>query len=395
MLALLAVASGLQLALPAAGSGAHYAGSHALVRSDSGRRHAETIVSLEFDHAFSDALPGVELAASHKMAVTLFAMSGRVGLPGYMTYAELLALQAQGDEVGGHTIDHQDLSQLSAAAQRHEICDDRTALQQAGLDVTDFAYPYGHLNGATPAIVRGCGYESARGAGGLTSQGGCYGNCPPVETIAPQDPYLTRTVNSIIASTSLSTLERYVTRAQQYGGGWLQIVFHQVCDGCDLYSVSEPTLATFLTWLAARESTGIRVETVRQVIETPFLPAPVRVRVGSRPSTRLRPSERCPRAPITATCSISPAPRRSLHVRAGSALSVTTAAQAGRVQLQLGAHTRRITLRRALRADDPDGLRWTLPRSAQLRRGAATLLVSFPLGLAEYRLELVVTLPRR
>ena len=147
-----------------------------------------TIVSLEFDHALSDALPGVELANSLGMKVTLFALSGRIGLPGYMTVAQLQQLQDQGDEIGGHTIDHKDLSQLPRAAQRHEICGDRAALEADGLDVTDFAYPYGHFNAATPGIVRSCGYQSARGAGGLASPGGCYGPCRPSRASPPRIP---------------------------------------------------------------------------------------------------------------------------------------------------------------------------------------------------------------
>ena len=212
---------------------------------------ARTIVSLEFDHAFTDQLPAVQTANSYGMKVTLFAMSGRLGMTGYMTAAQLLALQSQGNEVGGHTINHPDLAKLSPAAQRYEICDDRAALEVDGFDVTDFAYPYGYLNRYTPGIVRGCGYGSARIAGGLGAHGGCPNPCPPAETIPPRNPFQTRTVNSVMKTTSLAMIENYVTTAERSGGGWVQIVFHYVCDGCDPYSVSASTLDRFLAWLAA------------------------------------------------------------------------------------------------------------------------------------------------
>jgi peptidoglycan/xylan/chitin deacetylase (PgdA/CDA1 family) len=99
-----------------------------LPRPHAGTR-GPTIVSVEFDHAFSDQQAAVQLANSHGIKVTVFAMSGRIGLPGYMTAAQLRQLQAQGNEIGGHTINHEDLSQLSVAAQRWEICDDRIALE--------------------------------------------------------------------------------------------------------------------------------------------------------------------------------------------------------------------------------------------------------------------------
>jgi peptidoglycan/xylan/chitin deacetylase (PgdA/CDA1 family) len=228
--------------------------------------HQRTIVSLEFDHAFSNALPAVQIANQHGMKVTLFAMSGRVGHDGYMTAQQLLALQAQGNEIGGHTIDHPDLSRLDPAAQRHEICDDRTALQAAGLRVTDFSYPYGYLGPATPSIVRSCGYQSARLAGGLGRGSDCGGPCPWVEKIPPPRPFRTRAESSVQQGTTLKTLERYVVRAEQAGGGWVQIVFHQVCDGCDRYSISESRFGRFVAWLARRRSNGTTARTVRRVI---------------------------------------------------------------------------------------------------------------------------------
>lgn len=345
-----------------------------------GAAAAPTVVSLEFDHAFSDAAQGVALAASHGMPVTLFAISGRVGSPGYMTYAQLLTLQGQGDEIGGHTIDHPELATLPPAAQQHEICTDRAALQAAGLDVTDFAYPYGDFGAATPGIVRGCGYESARIAGGLGPRGGCHRPCPAVETIAPRRVYATRTPSSIVDTDSPATLRGYVEAAQRAGGGWLQLVFHHVCDRCDTYAVSEPTLAAFLSWLAARD--GIRVETVRQVIETPFRPGPIRVRAGSGRVVSVRAAVGCPRAPGTATCAAVRGVRPGIVV-AGAGSTVTIAAPAGASRLRLRGP------RIGWWAVSAGATRWRIRMPDRPSTREATLLVSFPLGTAKYRLRFV------
>lgn len=227
--------------------------------------HQRTIVSLEFDHAFANALPAVQTANQHGMKVTLFAMSGRVGSAGYMTAQQLLALQAQGNEIGGHTIDHPDLSRLDPATQRREICDDRTALEAAGLRVTDFSYPFGYFAPATPRIVRSCGYQSARIAGGLGPGSDCGGPCPWAEKIPPRSRFRTRAETSVQRSTTLATLKRYVVRAEE-GGGWVQIVFHQVCESCDRYSTRESRFERFVTWLARRRTHGTSVRTVRRVI---------------------------------------------------------------------------------------------------------------------------------
>lgn len=340
------------------------------------RGYARTIVSLEFDHAFTDQLPAIEMANRHGMKVTLFAMSGRLGMTSYMTAAQLLGLQAQGNEIGGHTIDHPDLAELSSAAQRREICGDRTALEADGFDVTDFAYPYGYFNAQTPGIVRSCGYESARIAGGLGARGGCPNPCPPAETIPPRNPFQTRTVNSVMKTTSLSTIESYVVAAERSGGGWVQIVFHYVCDGCDPYSVSAPTLDRFVAWLSIRARLGTTVETVRQVINTPFIPAPVSVRVGTRRAIRLRAGEICPATPVTARCTrVSPAPV-AVRLAPGSSLVVMTGSPSKRVML--GSHN--------LRRLDAAGRRWKLTIRHPLAGARHTVTVTYPLGTATYRL---------
>jgi peptidoglycan/xylan/chitin deacetylase (PgdA/CDA1 family) len=349
-----------------------------------GPASARTVVSLEFDHATSDQLPGIALAAGHGMHVTVFALSGRVGTPGYMTVAQLQALQAAGNEIGGHTIDHPDLSKLSPAAQRQEICGDRQALEADGLDVTDFAYPYGHFDTATPGIVRGCGYDSARGTGGLASPDGCYGTCPAVESIPPANPFDTRTVDSVLDTTPLATLERYVAHAEQSRGGWVQIVFHHVCDRCDQYAVSQPTLAAFLAWLAPRSARGTVVETVREVIQTPFRPSAVwSLRPAAAPS-RMLADRRCPATPVNAVCAAVPGRSKttSIPVRATGAVWLATSASAISVRL-LARGAKPVSGRRTRRRR-----LWTLSVGTA-RRGAATIAVTYPLGVAYYPVRLV------
>jgi peptidoglycan/xylan/chitin deacetylase (PgdA/CDA1 family) len=344
-----------------------------------------TIVSLEFDHATSDDMIGAQLAAAHGMKVTMFALSGRIGSPGYMTLGELLALQARGDEIGGHTIDHPDLAQLPAAAQRHEICDDRAALERDGLDVTDFAYPYGYYNGATIGIVRACGYQSARTAGGVGPHGGCVHRCPFAETIPPRDPFRTRAASSTLETTGIATIEGYVTEAERHGGGWVQIVFHHVCDQCDTYSISPQKLAVFLAWLARRSAIGTKVQTVRQVINTPFRPARIRARIGSGPDVGLTSARSCPRTPVSAPCSVAPGVRpQPLTASRPARLVVLTARNATRVELL---RRRRSPLRLTPSHGQP--LRWSVELPASDLRGSATIEVTYPLGRAYYRIVLL------
>jgi hypothetical protein len=87
------------------------------------------------------------------------------------------------------------------------------------------------------------------------------------EAIPPQNIWEIRTIPSIRAWHTLADLESIVTRAEASGGGWVPIVLHHVCEGCDPegYSTSPSVLSAFLAWLAPRSSTGTYVRTMRDV----------------------------------------------------------------------------------------------------------------------------------
>jgi len=227
-----------------------------------------TIVSLEFDDAWSNATLALPLLEANGLHATFFVNSGFLGRSGRLTLADAHTLAAAGNEIAGHTVDHPHLTTLSAADQMHEICDDRNALLDDGFAVTDFAYPYGQFDATAARIVTQCGYNSGRGIGGI----GCSG-CPNAESMPPRDLYGTRTAPGVMATSTLDVLQGDVTRAEQSGGGWVQIVFHQICDGCGTYGVTRDELAQFLAWLAARAAQGTTTATVADGIGGPVKPA--------------------------------------------------------------------------------------------------------------------------
>lgn len=227
--------------------------------------HPPVVVSLTFDDANADQYQTRALLADHAMHATFFVNSGRLGLSGYMTQAQLAGLQSDGNEIGGHTVSHADLPTLDADEQKRQVCNDRVALLNQGFTVGNFAYPYGDANLTTKQIVASCGYNSARGVGDVVSPGTCDG-CPYAEQVPPADLYRTDTPDSVKLATTLDVIQGYVTQAETHGGGWVQLVLHHVCDGCDPYSVSPATLASFLDWLAPRAASGTTVKTVREVV---------------------------------------------------------------------------------------------------------------------------------
>jgi hypothetical protein len=46
----------------------------------------------------------------------------------------------------------------------------------------------------------------------------------------------------------VATIEGYVISAEQNGGGWVQLTFHHICNGCDVYSIPVTTMQSLLDW---------------------------------------------------------------------------------------------------------------------------------------------------
>lgn len=232
-----------------------------------------TVVSLNFDDETADQLAARPILEQRGLKATFVINSGRVGTSSYyMTAADIQAIQAAGHEIAGHTIDHVDLRPLSSADLQRQICDDRAALLALGLNVNDFAYPYGDYNAGVQAAVRACGYRSARSLGGIACA-----NCAAAESVPPADPFAIRTPALYPAATALADMERTVTDAENAGGGWVPIVIHRVCDGCAPDAISPADLASFADFLLSRAVNGVAVRTMSEVLSsggTPDNPTP-------------------------------------------------------------------------------------------------------------------------
>ena len=233
---------------------------------------AQTIVSLTFDDGIATQNQIRPVLASHGMHGTFYIIDGFVGANSYyMTWPDVDALNADGNEIGGHTVDHQRLPDLTPDQQRHEVCDDAAALRSHGYTVTDFAYPYG-AGSTQPAVLAAladCGYLSARKLGDLRSETCTDSSCPYAESIPPPNPYGVRTPDWLARSFTLADLEGWVTQVEEQGGGWMPIVFHDICDDCAEGSVSLSIFTAFLDWLQPRADNGTVVRTVRDVIGPP------------------------------------------------------------------------------------------------------------------------------
>jgi peptidoglycan/xylan/chitin deacetylase (PgdA/CDA1 family) len=261
----------------------------------------KVIVSLTFDdgvktHYF---LADKRALLPHHMRGTFYNVSGLNEVDEqHMTWAQLTDLNNDGHEIGGHTVDHVSLKGMTDIAhETYEVCQDRQNLIDHGFYPTSFAYPTGAYDAQAESIVQSCGYTTGRAAGGLDVAGDGAGPAY-VETIPPRDPYATRTIYDAPTGTppnvpplTLNHLKSAVTAAAQNGGGWVPLVFHEICSQTydpanysfcisDWGPIELDTLNAFLDWLQTSGQPGgaparTAVETVSEVINGPDTQTPI------------------------------------------------------------------------------------------------------------------------
>ena len=246
----------------------------------------KTVVSLTFDDAYENqGRYGVPLLRSHHMNATFYVITADSDgpYPCCMSWAQLRALQGDGDDIGSHTIHHANLKFAAPDRATREVCGSRLDMLRHGIDdPVSFAYPFGSYDPAAERIVARCGFTNARQGGGISS-GNTTPGPPWAESLPPKDPEAVRTIAVDGASPiRLPDLEKYVTGAAANGGGWLVITFHDVCDAytpdyihcMSTYGpVQDTVLGRFLDWLGrgghpGGAPAGVVVQTMRRAANT-------------------------------------------------------------------------------------------------------------------------------
>ncbi|HEX3785682.1 MAG TPA: polysaccharide deacetylase family protein [Pseudonocardiaceae bacterium] len=222
-------------------------------------------VSLTFDDGNADQMTALPYLQKYHMNGTFYIITGVVGAPNYLTQANIATIASEGNEIGGHTVSHPDLTSVPQDEAMRQICNGRATLASWGYQVTDFAYPYADLNPAVEADVKACGFNSGRGLGDIASSHGCTG-CATAESVPPKDAYDLAAVDEIDSTWSLAQMEQVVTTAEKKGG-WLIFTFHHfgTCGAACDPEITLPLFDSFLSFIQGQESKGVSVKTVHQV----------------------------------------------------------------------------------------------------------------------------------
>jgi len=212
------------------------------------------IISLAFDDGWESYYKnGVPLLNKYGFTSTDYIISGYLGDAGYITKAQVKQLYAMGHEIGSHTVDHPDLTSLSAKKLNTELKNSQATLQTAiGAPVTDFASPYGAYNQTV-----------------LNDIQRYYASHRSVETgfnaKSNFDVYDIK-VQNMVSTTTLAQFQSWVSQAKATNT-WLVLVYHQVDSSLDKAAEPYNTYQSDLdAQLAYIKSSGIPVETVKQAV---------------------------------------------------------------------------------------------------------------------------------
>lgn len=149
-------------------------------------------VVITFDDGFADQMTAFAILQTHRMKATFYIINGGdasqwcigsgrhyndpVQPPGgcgdaYLSWDQVRLLDQSGlITIGGHTLDHENLTTLSPEEQQRQIGESKVGIErELGHPIKHFAYPYGAYNQTSIDVARAAGYVSA-----VTTEPGLY-----------------------------------------------------------------------------------------------------------------------------------------------------------------------------------------------------------------------------
>jgi peptidoglycan/xylan/chitin deacetylase (PgdA/CDA1 family) len=119
-------------------------------------------VAITFDDGCeTDLTVAAPILTQAGFGATFFVTCGKLGTAGYLSFAQLKELSAQGFEIGCHSMTHPYLTDLDESGLRREICDAKIQLEQIiGRPVEHFSCPGGRFDQRVVAMAKEAGYRS-------------------------------------------------------------------------------------------------------------------------------------------------------------------------------------------------------------------------------------------
>jgi len=128
----------------------------------------EKLAIINFDDSWSSQFnSATPILDKYQFKGTFYIICDSIGGKNKMTWEQIHTLQAEGHEIGSHTMGHENLDTISSSAKIHEIVDSKKCIEAEGINVNGFSYPFnsGDDNRETLDLVSN-NYDFARTAGG-------------------------------------------------------------------------------------------------------------------------------------------------------------------------------------------------------------------------------------
>jgi peptidoglycan/xylan/chitin deacetylase (PgdA/CDA1 family) len=118
---------------------------------------ARTVVITLDDGWYDGYTYALPILRSHHMVATFYVIASRIDQTDFLSTTQLRVLVAAGDDIGDHTMDHANLTELGASDLKYEIDVGASRIAQAvGRWPESLAYPSGYQNGIVRAAVAAC-----------------------------------------------------------------------------------------------------------------------------------------------------------------------------------------------------------------------------------------------
>lgn len=221
----------------------------------------EPLVSVTFDDGwesiYSIATP---LLQKYGINSTQYVLSGTFEDQNYLSLKQMMLMKESGHDLACHSVDHSDLTTQEDEDLDFQLKNCASTLEsKLGVDIQDFASPYGHSNTRTLDAIRQ-NYRSHRDTEGDISNGV---NEYDVNTREKFDRY-----NIIGVTVRRDTPVSQLKEAIDYtiaNKGWLVITYHQIDDGPSQYGLDKKLLEEQFIHIS---NSPIRVVTVGKVMDS-------------------------------------------------------------------------------------------------------------------------------
>lgn len=204
------------------------------------------IVSITWDDgAESQYTKAFPLHKQYDLPGTFFLTSGLLDTKFFMTTQQALQLQSAGHELGSHTVTHPHVPSLSYLDQNYELTQSQSDLQtKFGTSFKNFATPYGDYNDQVMSLIKK-NYRSHRSV----EEGYNAKDTFNIHNIV---------VQNVLTTTTPDQVKEWINKAKT-DKTWLVLVYHQVDNPGDSYSITSSNLDTEFSYL---KKSGIQVLTV-------------------------------------------------------------------------------------------------------------------------------------